>query len=193
MAFSSTIEASEYKGYRDPKLYMDIAGALLDIGKKFEEEGASWIQIDEPFYSVGAPMELAKEALEHITSALKIPVALHVCGDITKIFTKLLDFEGISVLSHAFMGHKNNIKVLDKDALESHGKKIGFGCIDTQTTRVETKEEVAELVKTGVDKVGWGNLIFHPDCGLRALGREVALSKLEVMSNGIDEVHAPSE
>jgi 5-methyltetrahydropteroyltriglutamate--homocysteine methyltransferase len=193
MAFSSTIEASEYKGYRDPKLYMDIAEALLEIGKKFEEEGASWIQIDEPYYSVGAPMELAKEALEHITSGLKVPVALHVCGDITKVFTKLLGFGGISVLSHAFMGYRNNMKVLDKEALESNGKKIGFGCIDTQTTRVETKEEVAELVKSGVDKVGWGNLIFHPDCGLRALGRDVALSKLEAMSKGVDEVFTPPE
>jgi len=190
MAFSSTIEASDYKGYRDAKLYMDIASALLEIGKKFEEEGASWIQIDEPFYSVGAPMELAKEALEHITSGLKVPVALHVCGDITKIFTKLLDFNGISVLSHAFMGYKNNVKVLDREILESHDKKIGFGCIDTQTTRVETPEEVTELIKVGIEKAGWENLIFHPDCGLRALGRDVALSKLEAMSKGIDGAFA---
>jgi 5-methyltetrahydropteroyltriglutamate--homocysteine methyltransferase len=193
MAFSSEIECPDYKGYRDGNLYMDIAEALVKVGQELEKEGASWIQIDEPFYSVGAPLELAKKAVEHMVSKLEVPVALHVCGDISKVFKKLLGFEGIKVLSHAFMGFKNNFKVLDREALESNGKRIGFGCIDTQTTRAETEDEVKELVLKGVDQIGWDNLIFHPDCGLKALGREVALKKLEVMSKGVDSAWASSK
>jgi 5-methyltetrahydropteroyltriglutamate--homocysteine methyltransferase len=187
MAFSSTVETSEYKGYRDHDLYMDISKALLDIGKRFEEEGASWIQIDEPYYSVGAPMEIAKEAVEMIVKGLRVPVALHVCGDISKVFKKIIEFKGVKVLSHAFMGHRNNLKVLDREALESRGKRVGLGCIDTQTTRVESPEAVTGLVREAVDKVGWDNLVFHPDCGMKALGRKVALGKLEAMSKGIDD------
>lgn len=187
MAFSSNIETSEYKGFRDEKLYMDLAEALRSIAQEFEKEGASWIQIDEPFYSVGAPMELAKKAVEHITSGVKIPVAIHVCGDVTKVFKKLLEFKGVHVLSHAFMGFPNNLRVLDKEALASNEKKIGLGCIDTQHKKVESSEEVSNLVKEAVEKVGWENLIFHPDCGLKALGRDAALKKLESMVQGIDQ------
>jgi 5-methyltetrahydropteroyltriglutamate--homocysteine methyltransferase len=186
MAFSSTIETSEYKGFRDENLYMDIAGALLKIGKELEKEGAAWIQIDEPYYSVGAPMELAKKAVEHITAGLKVPVALHVCGDVTKVYKKLVDFEGIDLLSHAFMGFPNNLKLLEKEPLVSHGKKVGLGIIDTSRTKVETSVEVAALVRQAVDKLGWEGLVFHPDCGLRALKREVALAKLTAMVEGIN-------
>jgi 5-methyltetrahydropteroyltriglutamate--homocysteine methyltransferase len=186
LAFSSTIETPEYKGFRDEKLYMDIADALLKIGKELEKEGANWIQIDEPFYSVGAPMELAKRAVEHITAGLHVPVALHVCGDVTKVYKKLVDFEGIALLSHAFMGFPNNLKLLERDALTSHKKKVGLGCIDTQKVKVESSIEVAALVRQAVEKVGWENLVFHPDCGLRALKRDVALAKLTAMVEGVN-------
>jgi len=186
LAFSSTIETPEYKGFRDEKLYMDIADALLKIGKELEKEGATWIQIDEPFYSVGAPMELAKRAVEHITAGLHVPVALHVCGDVTKVYKRLVDFEGIDLLSHAFMGFPNNLKLLEKEPLVSHGKKVGLGIIDTSRTKVETSVEVAALVRQAVDKLGWEGLVFHPDCGLRALKREVALAKLTAMVEGIN-------
>jgi 5-methyltetrahydropteroyltriglutamate--homocysteine methyltransferase len=187
LAFSSAIETPEYKGYRDEKLYMDLAEALLKIGKDLEKEGASWIQIDEPYYSVGAPMELAKKAVEHITAGLSVPVALHVCGDVAKVYKKLLEFEGIDVVSHAFMGFPNNLKLIDKESLVAANKKLGFGCIDTQRTKVETSTEVASLVRQAVDKVGWENLVFHPDCGLRALYRDVASSKLRAMVEGVDQ------
>lgn len=186
MAFSSTIETPEYKGFRDENLYMDLAGALLKIGKELEKEGATWIQIDEPYYSVGAPMELAKKAIEHITAGLHVPVALHVCGDAAKCYKKLVEFEGVSLLSHAFMGFPNNLKLIDKAELLAHKKKIGFGCIDTQKIKVESSVEVAALVRQAVDKVGWENLVFHPDCGLRAMPRDVALAKLTAMCEGVN-------
>lgn len=186
MAFSSQIETVEYKGFRDEKLYMDISTALRSIAKEFEREGASWLQIDEPFFSVGAPMELAHKAIEHIAAGLSIPVALHVCGDVTKVFKKLLDFKGVKVLSHAFMGHTNNLRVLDKELLESHDKILGLGCIDTQHKKVETPEEVCNLVKEAVQAVGWDRLVFHPDCGLKALGRDSAFGKLQAMVQGVD-------
>jgi 5-methyltetrahydropteroyltriglutamate--homocysteine methyltransferase len=186
LAFSSTIETPEYKGFRDEKLYMDIADALLKIGKELEKEGATWIQIDEPFYSVGAPMELAKRAVEHITAGLHVPVALHVCGDVTKVYKRLVEFEGIDLLSHAFMGFPSNLKVLEKEALTSHKKRVGLGCIDTQKVKIESSIEVAALVRQAVEKVGWENLVFHPDCGLRALKRDIALAKLTAMVEGVN-------
>jgi len=131
-------------------------------------------------------MELAKQAIEHMTAGLSVPVALHVCGDVSKVYKKLVDFEGVDLLSHAFMGFPGNLKLLEKEPLVSHQKKLGFGCIDTQKVKVETATEVAALVRQAVDRLGWENLVFHPDCGLRALTREVALQKLTVMVEGVN-------
>jgi len=187
MAFSSTIETPDYKGFRDENLYMDLAEALLKIAREFEKEGANLIQIDEPYYSVGAPMELAKRAVEHISKSLKVPVALHVCGDISKVYKRLLEFEDVDILSHAFMGFPQNLKLIEKEPLVAAQKKIGLGCIDTQKVKVETSQEVAGLVRQAVGLVGWENLMFHPDCGLRALKRDVAKEKLKAMVEGVDQ------
>jgi 5-methyltetrahydropteroyltriglutamate--homocysteine methyltransferase len=58
---------------------------------------------------------------------------------------------------------------------------MGLGCIDTKTNTVETKEQVASIIKKGIELVGKENLIADPDCGMRLRSREAAYSKLKVM------------
>jgi 5-methyltetrahydropteroyltriglutamate--homocysteine methyltransferase len=183
MGFSSIVETEAYEGPMDRRLYMDLAEALLRIARLYEDLGADVLQIDEPYLSVGAPMDVAQEAIELISTGVsKIPVALHACGDVTRIFDRLLSLKGVSILSHAFKGCPNNLKFLDRDKLMKHGKKIGFGCIDTATERVETIGEVEEIVRLATAKVGLDNVIVHPDCGLRPLSYETAFAKLRVMA-----------
>ena len=57
MVFSSRIKGY-YRGYRDRNVYLQTADALLDIAKALAENGADWIQIDEPYLSVGLPWTL---------------------------------------------------------------------------------------------------------------------------------------
>jgi len=181
LAFSSILETKEYKGYRDPSLYMDISNALLGIAKVLEKAGARHFQIDEPFFSVGAPMDLAQEAVENIAKQLQGEVALHVCGDVSKVFDLLLDFKGISVLSHGFAGTPSNLALISRGKLERARKRLGFGCVDSASEVVETPEAVIALLQLGIRLAGKTNLIVHPDCGLRALPHDVARRKLEVM------------
>jgi 5-methyltetrahydropteroyltriglutamate--homocysteine methyltransferase len=68
LAFSSILETKAYKGYRDRSLYADLSSALLGVAKELEKAGARHFQIDEPFFSVGAPMDLAQEAVENIAT-----------------------------------------------------------------------------------------------------------------------------
>ena len=65
LVFSTRVKAP-YAGYRDENVYLDTADALLDIARALEAEGAEWIQIDEPYLSVGAPMEIARHAVERL-------------------------------------------------------------------------------------------------------------------------------
>jgi 5-methyltetrahydropteroyltriglutamate--homocysteine methyltransferase len=179
LVLSSRIKAG-YQGYRDENVYLDSAAALRQIAQAMQDQGAEWIQIDEPFLSVGAPLAIAKKALESIALNLKVPVALHVCGKIVSIIDWLVDLKGITLLSHGFKG-EDNLSVLENDRLIHSDKRLGLGCIDTKKNRVESTGEIAALIKDALKKYPAGRLVVHPDCGLRSLERDTALAKLQNM------------
>jgi 5-methyltetrahydropteroyltriglutamate--homocysteine methyltransferase len=181
LAFSSILDTKAYAGYRDPSLHMDLSNALLGIARKLQKAGAEHFQIDEPFFSVGAPMDLAREAVENIAARLDGEVALHVCGDVSKVFDQLLEFRGVGVLSHGFAGTPANLALVSRGKLERAGKRLGFGCVDSASEVVEDPEAVNGLLQLGIRLAGKTNLVVHPDCGLRALPHDVARRKLEVM------------
>ena len=181
LAFSSILETKAYKGYRDRALYTDLSNALLGIAKELERAGAQNFQIDEPFFSVGAPMDLAQEAVEAVATQLHGELALHVCGDLSKVFDRLLTFKGVRILSHGFAGTPGNLALVTREKLEKAQKLLGFGCVDSASEAVEDDEAVAALLRRGIDLAGRENIVVHPDCGLRALPYAVAKAKLEVM------------
>jgi 5-methyltetrahydropteroyltriglutamate--homocysteine methyltransferase len=180
LVFSSRVKAP-YSGYRDESVYLDTADALLDIAQALEAEGAEWIQIDEPYLSVGAPMTIAQHAVERLASGLHVPVAMHVCGTVGKIVPQLLTWAGVTLLSHGFMGDKNDDVLLSKELQES-AKMLGLGCIDTKSPTVESKEAVSALIRRALDLLPPERVVIHPDCGLRMLPREAVKAKLSVMT-----------
>lgn len=186
LVFSSEIKGY-YKGYRDEAVYLDTAEALLGIAQALEENGAQWVQIDEPYLSVGAPMGIARKAVESIALSLKVPVALHVCGRVTKIFKELLQWEGIRMLSHAFMGD-DNMEILSLKELWASGKMLGLGCIDTKSTKIEEVEDIEKLIRMAMEKIPKERIAVHPDCGLRVLPREVAFEKMKRMAIAAERV-----
>lgn len=190
MIFSSRIKAN-YAGYRDESVYVDTANSLLEIARALEAEGAEWIQIDEPYLSVGAPMAIARRAVEHIATGLSVPVAMHVCGTIGPILPELLEWKGLSLLSHAFMGDRNDA-VLQSDALKQSDKMLGLGCIDTKTTDIEAEDAVIELITRGLKLLPQERIVIHPDCGLRILPRDIVQSKLKVMVSAARQITANS-
>lgn len=175
--FSSSIKGY-YTGYRDEKVYLDTAEALLNIAQALEQNGVEWVQIDEPFLSVGAPMGIARKAVEGIATNLKVPVSLHVCGRVSQIFKELLQWEGIKMLSHAFMGD-DNMEILSFKELRASDKMLGFGCIDTKSSKIEEVEDIENLIKIALENIPKDRIAVHPDCGLRLLPREVAFEKMK--------------
>jgi 5-methyltetrahydropteroyltriglutamate--homocysteine methyltransferase len=169
LVFSSKIKGF-YQGYHDESVYIDTAGALLDIALAMERQGAEWIQIDEPYLSVGAPMEIAKKAIESIAVNIKVPVALHVCGKVASVIDTLLDLKGVTHLS-----------ILQNTRLMSTGKTLGLGCVDTKKSRIEDVKEIRDLIQTALKSLPPERLVIHPDCGLRSLDRKTAFNKLKNM------------
>ena len=179
LVFDSKIKAY-YKGFSDEQVYFDTAKALLDIALDLQQCGAEWIQIDEPFLSVGAPMNIARQAIESIAMNLQVPVALHVCGVVTKIFKELLQWKGITMLSHSFMGD-NNLEILEWSELKDSNKILGLGCIDTKTVEVEEVADIEKLITKALENLPTERLAIHPDCGFKLLPRDVAFEKLKRM------------
>lgn len=179
---STLVFSSRLEGFYNKKedAILDLAYVLKDEAESLEKGGAVYVQIDEPFVSTGVvDINTAKKAVEIVTEDLKIPKALHVCGDVTDVFSELLKFD-VDIIDCEFAGIPKNIQVLENVDLQ--GKKIGFGCLDTKTDRIETREEVEELIKKGIDLIGAENMLADPDCGMRMRSRDAAFSKLKVMT-----------
>ena len=176
MAKSSVVEkGSPYKSNSDPELIYDIAYAQAAEARALAQAGADIIQIDEPFFSVDADLEVGIRAVNIIAKNIETP-AMHVCGDIRPIFKKLLE-TNVNILDHEFAKSKN-LDAMDKGLIESHGKIIGFGCVDTATSAVETVEQIEKTIRDGIEKIGKKNMWIDPDCGMRMRTKDVAYQKL---------------
>jgi len=178
LVFSSRMEGF-YKNKEDA--IIDLAYVLKREAEYLEAAGAVYIQIDEPFLSTGmVDIKVAKKAVEIITKDLSVPKALHVCGDLTEVFNELLKFD-VDIIDCEFTSIPKNMQILENVDLK--GKKIGFGCLNNKTDKIESKEEVESLIKKAIDLVGRDNLIIDPDCGMRLRSRDAAFAKLKVMVN----------
>ncbi|HTX60891.1 MAG TPA: methionine synthase [Methanobacterium sp.] len=178
LALSSLVEGFYNKDKRE-EIIVDLAWALKKEAEYLENAGAALIQVDEPFLSTGmADLKIARKAVEIISHNLSIPVAMHVCGGVSDIWDELLKFK-VNILDCEFAGQPKNERILESTTLK--GKKLGLGCIDSKTDGIESREQVAQILKNGMDNLGEENIIADPDCGMRLRSREAAFSKLKVM------------
>ncbi|MGA2677127.1 MAG: methionine synthase [Methanobacterium sp.] len=178
LALSSRIEGFYSKDEKNEAI-IDIASVLKKEAEHLQNAGAAVIQIDEPFLSTGiADLKIAKKAIEIIVNDLHQPTSIHVCGPISEVIDDLLKFK-VSIIDCEFADQNKNLEALE--SINLNGKKMGLGCIDTKTNTVETKEQVASIIKKGIELVGKENLIADPDCGMRLRSREAAYSKLKIM------------
>jgi len=183
---TTLILSSRMEGFYDlenrDKAIVDMAHALNKEAKFLEGAGASIIQIDEPYLSTGmADISNALEAIKITVNGLKIPLAMHVCGDVTSIFGKLMKFP-VDIIDCEFMGISKNLEVLETTDLK---KIIGFGSVDTKTEKVESPEGIFEHLQKGIELIGIENMIVDPDCGMRMLPRKVAFQKLKNMTEAV--------
>lgn len=179
LVLSSRMEGFYTLEKRD-KAILDLAHALNREAKYLEKAGAAMIQFDEPFLSTGmANIKTAYQAIKIAQEGLKVPLAMHVCGDVSHVLGELLKFP-VDIIDCEFAGIEKNLEILQNTDLK--GKKIGFGCIDTKTELVESPEEIRTLLEKGVEIIGAENMIVDPDCGMRMLPEEAAYQKLKNMT-----------
>jgi 5-methyltetrahydropteroyltriglutamate--homocysteine methyltransferase len=173
--------------YRNKEeLALDLAGALAVEARSLEASGISLLQIDEPILSTGvADLTVAKQAVDRVTSSLRVPTCMHVCGNLTDVIDEVLKFN-VSVLDFEFSKNPNNLELFSSRDLS--GRMIGYGCVDSSTDAVESIAEIKDRILNGIEVFGPRSMLIDPDCGMRMRTREAAFWKLKNMCEAAKEV-----
>ncbi|MEM2026692.1 MAG: uroporphyrinogen decarboxylase family protein [Candidatus Bathyarchaeia archaeon] len=176
----------------DIRLVEQIAQIVSKVCEEVSKDSAM-ISIDEPILGiiVGARMafKYSENDIRKILNGLKnscknAPTGIHICGKISPKLAGILLNSDLDFLSHEFYDSPENMKVYDPLSLKSAGKILSVGCVSSRNPRVETTEEIFELIMKFKDYNDC--LIFTPDCGFRNLiiegsrerGYEAAIAKL---------------
>lgn len=177
LAHGLRIETPAYRG-RD-EVVLDLAQALAAEARALEAAGVTMVQIDEPIFSTGAAdLGVGRQAVDLITSVLRIPSCLHVCGNLESAIDDILKIQ-VSVLDFEFSENKENLDLLSTKDLK--GRPVGYGCVASADPGVESIETIEKRIVRGIDVFGAENMLIDPDCGLRMLERDVAYEKLSTM------------
>jgi|SRR5208337_1822795 len=173
--------------YRNKEeLALDLAAALIVEAKSLEAAGVALLQIDEPILSTGiADLAVGKQAVEMITSAIRIPTCMHVCGNLANVLDELLKFN-VNVLDFEFSRNPANLDILSRRDLA--GKMLGYGCVDSASEEVEPVQEIRKRIEKGLATFDPKIMLIDPDCGMRMRSRESAYWKLKNMVEAAKEV-----
>jgi methionine synthase II (cobalamin-independent) len=175
--------------------YRDTRDLARDINRKLvipelEDLQASgsvaMVQLDSPnIASESSIPHYIRGLYEEVASASKLPLALHVCGDTTRLFHFLTSLP-VETLELDFYHYP---RLLEEASRRNFDQSIGMGVTDAQSPRVESVDEVASLIRRGTkalgeQRVGW----VHPHCGQRSLHRETAYEKNANLTMARDDV-----
>lgn len=176
------------KGVQDDH-YKDLEGlsrafaGVLNSEARALEPQVDVIQFDEPFFSVDYP-SYAAELVEIVREGLRKPVALHVCGDVAPIFSKLAEMK-VDILDHEFAANPGLLGVV-KDV--DFPQKVGYGSVNSFNPAIEKVEVIEAHISKAVEALGTERLLVDPDCGLKHLDEAVARVKLGNMVKARDGV-----
>ncbi|HEX5032732.1 MAG TPA: methionine synthase [Candidatus Eisenbacteria bacterium] len=168
---------------------MDLAEAINEEALALQEAGAKYIQIDEPAVSVRPEeLPLAVKALARAAQGLKAKTITHICyGDFDVIYPALLDLPVDQIdLEMANSGYD----LLERFRKHPFTKEIGYGVLDVHSHRIETKEEIKEGLRRGLEVLRPEQIYVDPDCGLKTRTVDEAFAKLEVMVEAVREIRA---
>ena len=166
---------------------MDLAEAIREEAIALQEAGAKYIQIDEPALSVRPEeLSLAVRAFGRVTEGLKAKTITHVCyGDFDLIYPGLLDMP-VDQIDLELANSRYDL--LDRFRSHPFTKEIGYGVLDVHSHRVESKDEVKEGIRRGLEVLKSEQMYVDPDCGLKTRTMDEAFAKLEVMVQAVREV-----
>ena len=198
MTMVDTLHDAHY-GSRE-KLAWAFAEILNEEARAIAAAGVDVIQFDEPAFNVyfDEVRDWGIAALERAAAGLGRTTAVHICYG----YGIKANIEWKQTLGNEWRQYEQTFPRLaaskiDQVSLEcahSHvpieligllaGKDVLVGAIDVASNRVETPEEVADVIRAALRFVPANRLLPCTNCGMVPLAREVARGKLAALGAG---------
>jgi 5-methyltetrahydropteroyltriglutamate--homocysteine methyltransferase len=182
------------------KLAMAFAELLNQEARALEKDGVDVIQIDEPAFNVY--MDDVKrwgiDALHRAIQGLKCTTCVHICygyGIQANLDWKKTLGESWRQYEEIFPAlAKSRIQQVSLECIHSkvpiellkllRGKDVLIGVIDVASDKVETPQEVSQVIKRALKYVPAKHLFPCTNCGMAPMDREVAVAKLRSLAAG---------
>ena len=185
--------------YDDPKkLGVDLAEALNKEVQALANAGCAYIQVDEPVFA-RKPLEALEYGFENLERTFhgipsEVTRVVHMCcgypnaldsEDYKKAdkdaYFQIADAIEDSCIEEVSIedAHRHNeLSLLEK----FRNTSVIFGAVKIASSRVETVDEVRERLTKALEHIDKNRLIAGPDCGLGFFTRDLAISKMKVLS-----------
>jgi 5-methyltetrahydropteroyltriglutamate--homocysteine methyltransferase len=198
MTIADTIADSFYGD--KVKMAMSLAGLLNQEARALEKDGVDVIQFDEPAFNVfmddvaGWGIEAMHRAIE----GLKCKTAVHICygygikanidwknslGEEWRQYEKFFPALGKSRIGQVSLECINSRVPLKLLAL-LEGKDLLVGVIDVATDKIETPEQVAQVIGDVIKVVPKEKVVACTNCGMAPMRRDIAEAKLKALGAG---------
>jgi 5-methyltetrahydropteroyltriglutamate--homocysteine methyltransferase len=113
---------------------------------------------------------------------------IHVCGRISpRLFKILTETDKLNILNFEFYDNLQNINSIDPEALLSSGKKLAPGIASSKKPRVESVDELKNLLVRIGEMVDWRIDLVSADCGFGGLASESG-DPYEAYSIGLEKL-----
>ena len=182
------------------KLAMAFAALLNEEARALEKDGVDVIQFDEPAFNVY--MDEVKrwgiDALHRSIRGLKCTTVVHICygygiqANIDWKNTLGGEWRQYEEIFPALA--KSDIDQISLECIHSRvplellrllkGKDVLIGVIDVANDRVETPQEVCDVIGKALKFVPKQRLFPCTNCGMAPMDRDIALAKLEALTKG---------
>ncbi len=182
------------------KLAMAFAELLNQEARALEKDGVDVIQLDEPAFNVY--MDEVKrwgiDALHRAIQGLKCATCVHICYG----YGIQANIDWKQTLGGEWRQYERIFPALAKSRVDQvslecihsrvpvellkllKGKDVLVGVIDVATDRVETPEEVYQVIAKALKYVPASRLFPCTNCGMAPMDRDVAAAKLRALGAG---------